>query len=441
MQSHKNATFCTQVGHFNPVYCGVSQQWTPRLSKRACGACVALPALFSVISTIAGIPLIWRHFNKLQLYEKQVQQERSKNKPQPRWASPTLIDWKIKFKVYILPILPLLWDSVDVILDGLYFYNLEQGKMISQDITRNTYVNNALLAFGILGSLKTPFLILLIGQFWNSFITTSKSDFTLLMVATSPTAIGDLYITILVYLTEDCALLFLEYFWIEKYMADHPSSIVVTRNLISGIISCMPLLNQFLKLKDRWYIADQIDNSKHFNMKRRSRKQHLKKEVNFINQRELMTKNTQEKSKRQKIYIIWIALSVISLIGNIGSFLRVIGSVYQIVTHKVNKSCLAVNSKGILYQRPFDDNCLRSIDYAILFFNFLPVLMYTFMWAIYTTVKIITTIYCRILRSEDAKGSHYRTISVNITNENEKTTHVSIVIDGKNASAETNTIS
>ena len=94
-------------------------------------------------------------------------------------------------------------------------------------------------------------------------------------------------------------------------------------------------------------------------------------------------KSDEEKSKRQKIFICWVALSVISLMSSIGSFLRAIGAVYQLIRHQIPKPCLFVTNEGLLYQSPLKDGCLRFIDFSIIFFNFLPLLIYSLAFIIY----------------------------------------------------------
>ena len=48
-------------------------------------------------------------------------------------------------------------DAIDVTLDAVLFYQLEVGDLLDINITRNSNVNNAILAFAILESLKMIF--------------------------------------------------------------------------------------------------------------------------------------------------------------------------------------------------------------------------------------------------------------------------------------------
>ena len=376
-----NTTFCTQIGHINPEYCGITQQWVPRLTKKATLACVVFPCFFSVMCTVIGLPIIWRNFEKLGLLQKEKNNDAINIKRS--WIPEIWYKYKFHVTVYITPVIPLVWDSIDVVLDGIYFYNLEQGGLISSNISRNVYVNNSMIAYAAVGSLKTPLLILIIGRFWEVLFTPKESEFTFKLVALSPRAIGNLYVSIVIYITEDCAESFLEYFWIEKYISSHPSSAVVLRNVFKAVVSFVPLVSQLLHLKDRLFIAEQIDNVK--------QKCNITSKFSAITKENLEDgqqcnyeiKSDEEKSKRQKIFICWVALSVISLMSSIGSFLRAIGAVYQLIRHQIPKPCLFVTNEGLLYQSPLKDGCLRFIDFSIIFFNFLPLLIYSLAFIIY----------------------------------------------------------
>ena len=67
------------------------------------------------------------------------------------------------FTIIILTILKLPWEGIDVTIDAYPFYQLETGRLIDKDIYRNKHVNNAILAFSILGCLKLLFWIRFIG--------------------------------------------------------------------------------------------------------------------------------------------------------------------------------------------------------------------------------------------------------------------------------------
>lgn len=369
--SELNTTYCVKIGHFNNEYCGIKKQWEPRLTKTASFACVVFPAFFSVMCTAVGLPIIWRNYNRLNLRE--TAESKMKKPTSDSRLSQMFYRYKVNLVVYIIPVIPLVWDSIDVVLDGVYFYNIEQGGMISNNITRNVHVNNCLVMFASFGALKTPLLVLLIGRFWDVLFH-PKDDFTYKMIALSPSSIGNLYVSMVIYITENCVELFLEYFWIEKYVSEHPSSGLVLRNILSALVSVVPLITQIFKLKDRLYIAEQIDTVKQQIKKRSISRGHVQVPQEEVEEAEI--KGNEEKSKRQKIFICWVSLSVISLMSTIGSFLRAIGAVYHLVYHKIPQQCLYVTEDGLLYQSPLDDKCMRFIDFTVIFFNFLPLLAY-----------------------------------------------------------------
>ena len=135
---------------------------------------------------------------------------------------------------------------------------------------------------------------------------------------------------------------------------------------------------QLVSLKNKLYVAEQIDSVK---QKYKEKDANGPKTQNDSPQNTVKT--TEEKTTRQKIFICWVSLSIVSIMSSIGSFLRAIGAVYQLIYHKIPESCLYVTEKGLLVQSPLDDSCLRFIDYFILFFNFLPLFIYSLVLVIY----------------------------------------------------------
>eukprot|EP00116_Pleurobrachia_bachei_P005468 sb/3465730/ len=320
-----------------------------------------------------------------------------------RWLPASMHHYLIRFTVYVVPIIPLIWDTIDVALDGIYFFKLEQGEMIDSSITRNPLVNNALIGFSALGALKTPLLVLVIGNFWDVMITPRREgNFTLSMVALSPTAISNLYVSIIIYMTEDCVELFLEYFWIEKYMSTHPNRTIIVRNVISALVSMVPLISQMIKLKDNLYIAEQIDHERQRVEKKRGKKSMTEEDGSLL--QEIDLKAHVEKSKKQKIFMAWVSLSIVSALSSFGTVLRAIGAVYQMMSHKIPDSCLFVSDEGYLLQKPLDDECMRFIDYTIMFFNFLPAAIYTIFTVLYVFYKTLL-LCCSILDRGDTINS------------------------------------
>ena len=64
-------------------------------------------------------------------------------------------------------------------------------------------------------------------------------------------------------------------------------------------------------------------------------------------------------------------LNIFVIIFTLASMLRVGGSLYQYVTRKMRRSCFVV-ADGRIRQSPFDVDCMRGIDYAILITVLIP---------------------------------------------------------------------
>ena len=147
-----NASCCEFAGN---SYCGLKYAWEPTYSKQSALIAGLIPTIFAWIFTIFGVYMIfrkggmWKHF----IYMKRKKEGGSQCK-----HSINVISCFVT--IIFLPIAKLLWDALDVCLDCYLFYQLEVGPdLLDQVIFRNSYVNRAILAFGILGCLKIPMIM------------------------------------------------------------------------------------------------------------------------------------------------------------------------------------------------------------------------------------------------------------------------------------------
>uniref|UniRef100_A0A7M5V9H7 Uncharacterized protein n=1 Tax=Clytia hemisphaerica TaxID=252671 RepID=A0A7M5V9H7_9CNID len=66
-----------------------------------------------------------------------------------------------------------------------------------------------------------------------------------------------------------------------------------------------------------------------------------------------------------------ILVNVVVLFSVLSSILRVAGSLYQYITKKLRRSCFEI-TEGKILQTPFDSECMRGIDYAVLITSLVP---------------------------------------------------------------------
>ena len=115
-----------------------------------------------------------------------------------------------------------IWDAVDVTLDAFLFYQLELGELLNANITRNSNVNNAILAFAIIGLKMFIWFMLPIKQHEGP-----KRYFQQMKQI----------ITLYTFTFEDGPELILEYFYIEKYFTkDHLAWYVIAKDFVIGLI-------------------------------------------------------------------------------------------------------------------------------------------------------------------------------------------------------------
>lgn len=72
-----------------------------------------------------------------------------------------------------------------------------------------------------------------------------------------------------------------------------------------------------------------------------------------------------------------LIINVIVLFSVLSSILRVAGSLYQYITKKLRRSCFEI-TEGRLLQTPFDSECMRGIDYAVLVTSLVPLSVLSF---------------------------------------------------------------
>ena len=148
---------------------------------------------------------------------------------------------------YVLFYGKLIWDVVDVALDSFLFYQLELGQLIDENIYRNNHVNNSILAFAVIGSVK---LIL----FHLPFNNCNENQETLVEInddnenqetpgeindANENQEILDEIKRLLIWqglFLEDGPELILEYFYIEKYVTLRPPWYLFGRDIILALI-------------------------------------------------------------------------------------------------------------------------------------------------------------------------------------------------------------
>ena len=252
---------------------------------------------------------------------------------------PVIYHVKRKLGCKVLLLLKILWDAIDVTLDAILFYQLEMGIVLDKNIIRNHHVSNAILGFAAFGCIKISFWFV-----WNLYSFNRSKNFTgwkwtaqdgTNIKLTDPTFDSDLddhrrrwkhYMAMFTFYFEDGPELILEYFYIEKYVTVQPPWYLLVKDVVIPLLALYKVFDIML-----------VDYYR--------RKQY--KECN-------------------------ITINVL-LIGTL-MFIRVGAAGYQYVTGKLRRACLEVDNKNLV-QAPFASGCLREVDYVIIVFSVILLLM------------------------------------------------------------------
>ena len=337
----------------NKTFCGVTELWKPRISNNIAIILCAVPSIVAWLLTLFIIYHIKKYlfsiYNdsfeqdtftsavKLEDGTQDNLQEETIIKPvkdqnsyqKKHWCCIYIYKIYLVFTIIILTILKLLWDALDVTIDTYLFFHLETGKVIHEHVYRNTHVNNAILAFAVLGCFKILFWIRIVGGLRGSKKRKYLNHLKEYFVAGT-------------FIFEDGPELILEYFFVEKYMSKQLTWYWFARDIILCLISLYTIVISFLFLRSG------------ISMQRKNRHNKLK-----------------TKCSRLFEYTVTNGCNVV--IGLL-LFLRAGGAGYQYVTGKLGRSCFAVED-GFLIQTPFTVGCLREVDYVIIVLSGISILL------------------------------------------------------------------
>ena len=292
------STFCVDlpIHDANRTFCGISTKWKPRINKTGGIFACVIPTLMSWTFTFLVVIKL----------RKKIEQS---------FEDMPII--RVCYG-YVLFYGKLLWDAVDVTLDSYLFYQLELGQVIDENITRNTHVNNSILAFAIIGSAKVLFFLLF-------GINDQERDQEHLEIS----KLNQMWY---VFLFEDGPELILEYFYVEKYVSSRPPWYLFVRDILLAFISLHIACNVL-----KWLFCEARD----------------------------VTVPTDVPGKPSIALEFPKLFTFFSSLIGVLMFLRVGGAGYQYVTGRLTRGCFHVQD-GMLLQNPFSEGCLREVDYLII---------------------------------------------------------------------------
>ena len=293
------STFCVDlpIHNGNRTFCGIETKSKPRISEVEGAIAASTPIVFSWGLTL----LVMISLRKVikGLFENEA-------------GHSACIG-------YLLFYGKLIWDAVDVTVDSYLFYQLEFGQAIDENITRNNYVTNSILAFAIIGSIKVLLFFI-----YRAHYHENDPDKRLKITKVKQLWFG--------FLLEDGPELILEYFFVEKFVSLEPPWYLLGRDIISAFSSLFTVIS-VLK-----YLCCDVKDFK----------------SNFFAPGDPIIG-----LKFPRLFAFFTSL--ISAL----MFLRAGGAGYQFFTGDLERDCFNVQD-GMLLQNPFSNGCLAEIDYAII---------------------------------------------------------------------------
>ena len=288
--------FCVDlpIRDANRSFCGIASKWEPRISKVGGIFACSVLTLISLVLTIFIFIKTWKTMIEI-------------------FANETVLNSCLGYALFYGK---LLFDVVDVAFDSSLFYRLELGQLIDENITRNNHVNNSILAFAAIGSVKLIFFHLPFNDDYEDQESLNEIKEKIIWFG---------------FFLEDGPELFLEYFYIEKYVTLQPPWYLFTRDILLALISFYMVCNAC---------------------------------KSFTNNTDIGYGSLNCKAALSLIIGIFHYPNCVLLVSVL-MLLRVGGAGYQYVTGKLTRECFVVEN-GILLQIPFSHGCLREIDYAII---------------------------------------------------------------------------
>lgn len=228
-------------------------------------------------------------------------------------------------KIVFLPVFGMLWNCIDGALDAYTFYQLETGNLIDHAIQRNAHVNNAILAFAVLGATSNFLTIKLWAKFQNTnFESDAKKRFTL-----------ERYTMYIPFFFEDAAELILEYFYIQRYVSITPPYYLYVKDITIVLLLIYNVYN---------YLSNERDNFG----------------ASLIN-------------ALYALNILTVLQSIGSLCVLVAQIIRLVGQWIQFVEGTVPSSCFVIK-EGKVFQKPFKKHCLREFEIALLVLTSIPII-------------------------------------------------------------------
>ena len=265
---------CITIGKNNLIYCNITEFWAPRnwVTNAGFNAIVYSPFFFSLAVNLITIGWFWRYFvsgysvfnGKIDVIDPKADIGGLSQKIVGIILSKKTA-LKFGFIVYwlISPTVLILYDSIDVGMDALYFYKLEtlDRSLLDPRIMRNVHVNNVIYAFAIIGALKSiliayvmRWLCRILGKTVKKLrIVKDENKEILEKGKDHRLRVADPTIANIMIVFEDAVELYFEFNYVDRYVTEGGANwLVLTKSTLLALFAAYLLFSQLSSLTDQY---------------------------------------------------------------------------------------------------------------------------------------------------------------------------------------------
>ncbi|XP_066932668.1 uncharacterized protein [Clytia hemisphaerica] len=266
------------------------------------------------------------------------------------------VDTGVHFTI-LLALGGILYDIYDVYTDCEYHYKYENFGQVHRGIYRDGAVSVSILVFAIFGMAKVILT--------SIYVICAHLDNKLRLGTYNVLTSFKYFDNVILFIVEDCAENFLNYFYIEKYSLGE----AISHTMISKIFI------NFLKYGYKFYKGMKKSCKEWKNLKETEDNREV---FSYFIYEVDPTLSGRYNQLILDMHLRILFVHIPSIFMCAGNFLRLFGVFYQSHYGKLDDHCVAVVN-GRLIQTPFTSypgNCMRRWEYIFMVCNFAPLLFY-----------------------------------------------------------------
>ena len=281
------------------------------------------------------------------------------------------------WKVYV--------DVADVTLDLQYATALDNGSLISINVTRNSMANDMILVVGFIGAITFSFYSF--GTFMIlGYSRKDKAARKLLEPLVSGIKI----------ISEDFSELFIEYFFVDIYsFGDGISYIILSKVVLTVLMHGISGLKSLFSLNSDYKMVKESKGST------------LKISYPTLFKNSICNVEDKEVIIGNKLIVSFVVSTFLKILFSFIVLIRAFGVIYhRYATVYIPENCFQVKD-GRLVQTPFDWNCMNRIDRTLFALYCFPVLVLLVVFLYITVFKTLISPCFKKIRSYYNGSGYY----------------------------------